>query len=411
MKSTVLIATTSRWFPTARLGMALAKAGFTVEAVCSWRNPISVTSAVRRIYTYHGIAPLHSFSAAIAASHPTVIVPCDDIAILQLHALYDQERRRGDAGAAICSLIERSLGAPESFSIVSARTPFMHLAEEEGVRAPRTEIIGNASDLKSWENRMGFPAVLKSDGSWGGAGVRIVRSPSEAYRAFRTLQSPPLLARAAKRALIDRDMTLIWPSLLRTRHVVSAQSFVAGREATSTVACWKGSILASLHFEVLNKHDATGPATVMRLIENADMTNACEKMVKRLKLSGIVGFDFMLEAQSGNAHLVELNPRATQVGHLALGEGRDLTGALYAAVSGGIVQESPRVTENDTITLFPHEWLRNPDSPFIQSGYHDVPWEEADLIRVCVGTRQKQSALYSQRKEVQAFAPARVPRQ
>ena len=411
MKPIALIATTSRWFPTARLGMALAKVGFIVDAVCPCRNPISVTSAVRRTYAYHGLAPLQSLSSAITATRPDLIVPCDDIAIIQLHELYDRERHRGKAGESICSLIERSLGAPESFSVVGERTTFMHLAEQEGVRAPKTEVIGNVSDLRNWESRVGFPAVLKSDGTWGGAGVRIVRTFAEAERAFKTLQAPPLLARAVKRASIDRDLTLIWPSLLRTRHVVNVQAFVAGREATSTIACWEGTILASLHFEVLNKHDATGPATVMRLIENDDMSSAAEKMVRRLKLSGIVGFDFMIEAQTGNAHLVEINPRATQVGHLALGIGRDLPGALYAAVSGGIVQESPKVTENDTIALFPHEWLRNPDSPFLQSGYHDVPWEEADLIRVCVGTRQKQTALYSQRKQVQAFATARIPRQ
>jgi predicted ATP-grasp superfamily ATP-dependent carboligase len=170
-------------------------------------------------------------------------------------------------------------------------------------------------------------------------------------------------------------------------------------------------VLASLHFEVLNKHDATGPSTVLRLIDNADMAFAAEKMVRRLGLSGIVGFDFMLEFQTSNAHLVEINPRATQVGHLELGLGRDLPSALYAALSGEIVREAPRVTEKDTITLFPHEWLRNPDSPFLQSGYHDVPWEESQLIRMCVGTRRKQSALDSQRKQAPALSPARIPRQ
>jgi carbamoylphosphate synthase large subunit len=411
MKPTVLIATTSRWFPTARLGMALARAGFVVDAVCSWRNPISVTGAVRRTHTYYALAPLHSFSAAIEATRPDLIVPCDDTAIGHLHELYALARRRGNAGEAMCALIARSLGSPENFAMVGARTPFMKLAEQQGVRAPTTEVIENVSDLTSWGTRIGFPAVLKSDGTSGGAGVRIVRTLAEAEQAFRVLESPPMFVRAIKRGLIDRDLTLIWPSLMRTKHVVNAQMFVSGREATSTVACWQGTILASLHFEVLNKRDATGPATVMRLIENADMSNAAEKMVRCLNLSGVIGFDFMLEAQTGNAYLVEINPRATQVGHLALGPARDLPAALYAAVSGGLVQESPKVTENDTIALFPHEWLRNPDSPFLQSGYHDVPWEEADFIRVCVGTRKKQSALYSQRKKIEALAPARAPRQ
>jgi biotin carboxylase len=287
----------------------------------------------------------------------------------------------------------------------------MDLAAEEGVRCPHTEVIASKNDLRDFVHRIGLPTVLKSNGTSGGEGVRIVRTIEEAERAFRILQAPPLMARAAKRALIDGDVTLVLPSMMRDRFVVNAQAFVTGREATSTVACWEGAILASLHFEVLNKHDVTGPSTVLRLIENADMSNAAEKMVRRLGLSGVIGFDFMLEPETGNAQLVEINPRATQVGHLPLGKGHDLPAALYAAVTGEMVRESSKITENETIALFPHEWLRNPQSSFLQSGYHDVPWEESEFIRVCVRTRRKQSALYSERQQAQALAPVRVPRQ
>jgi len=411
MKPTVLIATTSRWFPTARLGMALAKVGFTVDAVCPWRHPIGVATGTRRTYAFRGLSPIESLVAAITDAHPDLVLPCDDLAVSLLHRLYDREKRRGQAGTAICSLLERSLGTASSFSSVSARTAFMSLAKEEGVRAPETEVIANIDDLRKFATRMGFPIVLKSDGTSGGAGVRIVRTLAAAERAFRRLQAPPLFARALKRTLINQDTTLLLPSVLRTRFVVNAQTFVAGHEATSTVACWEGVVLASLHFEVISKLDSTGPSTVLRLINNADMTVAAERMVRRLGLSGVVGFDFMLDSQTGNAHLVEMNPRATQVGHLPLGRGHDLPAALYAAVTGETICESPKITENDTVALFPHEWLRSPESPFLQSGYHDVPWEEAEFIRVCVGTRRKRSALYSHRKQAQALAPARLPRQ
>jgi len=410
MKPTILLATTSRWFPTARLGMALANSGCTVDAVCPWRHPLTSASTTRRTYSYRGLAPIESFAAAIAAAQPDLIVPCDDLAVVHLHELYAREQRRGDAGKAICDLIERSLGTPTNFSVVSARTALMSIAEEEGVRVPKTEVIANIADLRSWITRMGFPTVLKSNGTSGGAGVRIVRTLAEAERAFRRLQAPPLLARAAKRALINQDTTLVVPSVFRSRFVVNAQTFVDGREATSTLACWKGAVLASLHFEVLNKLDSTGPSTVLRLIDNAEMSSAAEKMVRRLGLSGVIGFDFMLENGTGDAYLVEMNPRATQVGHLPLGQGRDLAAALYAAVTGGTIHESPKVTENNTVALFPHEWLRSPESPFLQSGYHDVPWEETEFVRVCVRSRRKQSTLYSQRKEVKSLAPARICR-
>jgi biotin carboxylase len=258
--------------------------------------------------------------------------------------------------------------------------------------------------------RSGFPTVLKANGTSGGDGVRLVRTLEEAERAFLTLQAPPLLARAVKRALMDQDKTLVWPSLLRRRSVVNAQAFVAGREATSAIACWKGTVLAGLHFEVVNKAEQAGHATVVRLIENPEMSSAAERIVRRLNLSGLHGFDFMLESETGNAYLIEINPRATQVGHLTFGPGRDLPAALYAAVSGEAVQAARKVTENETITLFPQEWIRDPGSEFLRSGYHDIPWEEPELVRACVRSRRKQSAWYSHHNWVHTVSAVRLPR-
>ena len=410
MKPKVLLATTCRWFPTARLGMALANAGCVVDAVCPSGHPLSRTGAVHQTHVYNGLAPLTSFADAIAAAKPEIIVPGDDLATWHLQHLYCREQRSAGGGT-ICALIEHSLGAPESFPIVNSRSAFMKLAHTERIRAPKAEVIRNIDDLKTWVARMGFPTVLKANGTSGGDGVRIVHTLDQAELALRTLQAPPLLARAAKRALLDQDKTLVWPSLLRRRSVVNAQAFVAGHEATSTIACWKGSILASLHFEVINKASSAGHATVVRLVENAEMSAAVEKMTRRLGLSGLYGFDFMLEVDTGNAYIIEINPRATQVGHLSLGLGHDLPAALYAALSGKAVQAAPKVTEKDTIALFPQEWIRDPESAFLQSGYHDVPWEEPEFVRDCVNNHRKQSAWYSRsgRKQASPAAPGPKP--
>jgi hypothetical protein len=53
-------------------------------------------------------------------------------------------------------------------------------------------------------------------------------------------------------------------------------------------------------------------------------------------------------------------------------------------LTGKEIQPVPKVTENETIALFPQEWARDPKSEFLQSAYHDVPWEEPELIRSCV---------------------------
>ena len=410
VKPTVLLATTTRWFPTARLGVALVNAGFTVDAVCPSQHPLRKTNALRRMYGYRGLDALTSFADALTIAKPDVIVPGDDLATQHLHRIYDEERRKGGAGEATCSLIERSLGGPENFEVLYARSKFIELAQEQSIRAPNTRVVRDSGDLKEWIAENGFPVVLKADFSSGGDGVRVVHSLEDAERALKVLQAPPLLLRAAKRALLDRDATLVWPSLLRRRSVVNAQSFVAGREATSAIACWKGEVLAGLHFEVIHKGVSSGPATVLRLIDNAEISVAAERMARRLNLSGLHGFDFMLEAQTGNAYLIEINPRSTQVGHLTLGLGRDIPAALYSAVSGQPACPAMKVTNDDTIALFPQEWIRDPASTFLQSAYHDVPWNKPELIRACVRARRKQNAWYSQQSRLQAFSMARLPR-
>jgi Carbamoyl-phosphate synthase L chain, ATP binding domain len=384
VKPIVLMVATSQWFPAARLAVALGNAISIVDAICPPYHPLRSTSTVRHVYTYSSFAPLKSLLKSIKGATPDLIIPCDDLATRQLHLLYEQQRLRGGHGKPICDLIQRSLGSPESFPIVYARAAFMRAAQEAGVRVPQNGRVSDLGDLKREISRFGFPLVLKSDGSSGGRGVRVVQTLEEAQSALRMLQAPPLLARAAKRALLDRDRTLIWPSLLRRRATVSAQTFITGQEATSTVACWQGEVLAALHFEVVRQGYNAGPATVMRLTDNVEMASAVARMVRQLNLSGLHGFDFMLESNTRHAYLIEINPRTTQVGHLQLGMGRDLPAALLGAVSGRRVQPAAKATDNETIALFPQEWIRDPSSSFLSSGYHDVPWNEPELLLDCI---------------------------
>jgi len=388
--------------------MSLANAGFVVDAVCPSRHSLPKLRCVRRSHTHYGLAPSDSFAEAIRSSRPDLVIPCDDNAAGLLHQLHAEEARCKQHSF-VCSLIEQSLGSPPSFPILYQRASFIDMARREGVRTPATQNIKHAGDLEKCARSVGFPAVLKADGTSGGEGVRIVRTLEEAGLAFASLSAPPLPSRAAKRALLDQDSSLVRRSLFRRRANISAQSFIGGAEATSVVACWRGSLHASLQFEVVNKMDATGHSTVLRRIDNADMIRAAEKVVGKLELSGVIGFDFMIEPETGYAYLIEINPRATQVGHLTLGSGRDIPAALFSCVTGRPIQEADKVTENDVIALFPQEWKRDPASPYLRSGYHDVPWDEPQLIRACVRPRRRQWTRYAEKEAVRALSPARVP--
>ena len=410
VKPTALVATTYKWYPTARLAVALAKAGFQVEAVCPSGHPMFKTSAVRERHSYSVLSPVRSFAAAILATKPDLVIPGDDIAVQHLHRLHEVKRSDDGAGSSFCALLERSMGSAESFPIVYSRTAFMEVAREEGVRVPDTAGLSGVNELREWVRQASLPAVIKANGTSGGIGVRIVQTREDAEREFLRLQAPPALLRALKRTLVDQDAKLLGPSIWRTPFRMSVQKFVRGCEATSAVACWKGKVVASTHFEVVKKLDETGHATVVRRIENPEMTEAAEKLVRRLNLSGLCGLDFMLEAGTRNAYLIEINPRCTQVGHLALGPGRDIAAALRAAVSEEKVEKTLSVTEKDTIALFPQEWLRDSASPYLRTAYHDVPWDEPELIRACIRARKKRAPWRVQRSGLRSMSAAGAPR-
>lgn len=383
MRYKILLATTCRWFAIARLAMGLRNAGFTVEAVCPSGHPVSRLNLPPQTYPYHALSPLSSFRAAMLAAEPDLVIPCDDLATEYLHAIYRSAHRQQPAGSPLTALIERSLGDPASYPVAGARSSLIALAKAEGVRVPETVIVANREQLRAWLNIHGLPAVLKTNGSAGGIGVKIVHSMDEADHAFSALNTPPLAARVIKRAMVNQDINLLVPFLQRRRPLMNVQSFIRGHDATSAVACWRGRAIASLRFDVLHTWMPKGPASVLRVIDNPEMSAAIEKIVRKLNLSGLYGFDFMIEKDTGHAFLIEMNPRATQTCHLPLGVGRDLPAALWSALSGQPLGETKSVTDKNEIALFPLEWQRNPASHFLLSAYHDVPWDEPELLRAC----------------------------
>jgi hypothetical protein len=248
MTPRILLAATSRWIATARLATAFVKAGCEVDVVCPRGHPVTKTRTASRVYDYKWLAPLRSIADAIDAVRPDCIIPCDDLATAHLQRLYGRAVRSGDA-AARRALLEKSLGEPASVLTATARAKLMRLAHEHGIRVPPTTAVHAIGELEDWIDRNGLPAVLKTDGSYGGRGVQVVYAPEEARRAWKALSTPPSLRRAIKRAIVNGDMTYLRPCMSRTGAIVNVQRFVedgmrtarwhAGRER-----CWRASVRA-----------------------------------------------------------------------------------------------------------------------------------------------------------------------
>jgi len=367
-------------------------------------------TGIESVFPYRGLNSIGALKSAILAAQPTLIVPCDDSVVWQLHELH---ARNVD----LRSLIERSLGADMAYPVLRNRAGFLHAAEELGIRVPATRILTSEEDLHAW--RADGPAVLKRDGTWGGSGVAIVDSLPSAVAAFRRLSQPIGAGAAWKRCLINRDPVALWSWKRRESPRITFQEFIPGRPANSMIACWQGEILGIVSVEVVASQGATGAATVVRLIQNEEMERAAQLLARRFMLSGFHGLDFVLEQNTGAAHLIEINPRCTQLGHLRLANQGDLAGALSAKLRN---QPIPAVTDpqdclpGDTVAFFPQAIPWNPTSRHPRDGKHDVPWEEPalvlELLRGPWPERQSLSRIYHRYRaantpEEVSFEPSR----
>lgn len=310
--------------------------------------------------------------SAIKTEHPDIIVPCDDGVVAQLHALHAAE-------PAAREVIERSLGAPQSFSVIASRYRLLDAARKLGIAVPETRRILGPEDLAAWHESVAPTGVLKIDGKSAGNGVRMCFSIEESLAAWREFIASRGFGAALKRLVIDGDTMAIWGRRSGPREV-SMQRHVEGRPANTMLVCRRGEVLSMVSVAVLAAESRTGASTIVQRIRDARMERAARLLAAHLRLTGFYGLDFMIETGTGTPYLIEVNPRCTQLGHLEFADQGSLAG-VFSAEMRGLPRPPPcRTAPGEIIAFYPQalETLRS-SGPYDGLCYLDVPWEEPQL--------------------------------
>ena len=362
-----MILTTMRWFSVARLAHALTEVGFSVSACRPKAHLLDAVDGLTSDCHLTRVRRMRSLIAAIQQSEPDIILPDDERSLAFLRRLHERART---ADPALAKLVGRSLGHVEDWASIASRAALVTEARTLDIPAPATEVIENLDALDKWVAEHGLPVVLKTDGSWGGKGIAIIREISHLRPAWRRISNPPALPRALKRLVVNRDTASLAAWVRRARPVVNAQQFVAGREAIVTVACIDGKVQSLVCLDVVQASQPKGHAAAVRIIDHPGMADAARRLVDRFGLTGFCGLDFIV-TDNGDAQLLEVNARVTPTCHLLV-EGDYQCG--------------------QTIVLFPPELVVGGDSATAMSGVLDRPVRAPSLIR-----RGERMALRQQR--------------
>ena len=398
----MLVISATLWPIAGRISIALSKVGFHVGALSRPDSVIRKVKAIDEHFTLKPWAKRKSIVSAIEAFAPDFLVCTDDEAILDLHRLHREISQTGrqEGAPGIARLIETSLGDPDKFPITRDRSRLIAFASTLGIRCPKTVVVPDETVLDCEIERLELPVVLKADGTSGGVGVRLVYERAEARKAFRELSTPGWLGVLVQsfdgltyQPLVDR--------IMRRRRTVSVQEYIVGRPANRAVLCWNGRTLAGLSVEVHQTQHRTGPSTVSGIVHHHEMMIAAETLVRSLGLTGYHGFDFVIDAEN-RAWLLELNSRVTSMSHFSVGNFNPAA-ALFSSLAGNEVAAAESPDIDRLIALFPQEWQRCPDSAYLHSCYHDVPWDEPEFVRACLSAQAETSRTGRFRQRVAAL--------
>ncbi|MDH6230322.1 hypothetical protein M2281_000894 [Mesorhizobium soli] len=331
---------------------------------------------------------------------PDIIVPCDE----QAAAIVSHWVEKG-AGTGrllppqLLQCLERSLGAAEGLSQRASKPETLAKARAVGVVCPRETIVEDFSHCQKVAVEYGYPVVLKLSRGVGGYSVRVCNTKEELNEAFRRYKRSQWRSNDLFRRLIRQGG-------YKGRLDIVVQEHVSGRPGISCASAINGTTVSVLTGLVETARSQTGPATVVRLTNQPSIVDATVKMIAAFGASGFMSFDFIVDDQ-GQAHLIECNPRPTQMAPLGPLVGVDLAGALLKTLQDqrhGTGYEVP--TGEQTISLFPQEWSRDPFSPSLQATYHDVPWDDATLLAALIGKvagqKQRRRFLWRGRSEGRA---------
>lgn len=342
----ILLLAQSMWHGPARFPKALKAAGFEVAALCGPGEWISYTQYVDRHFFVADWEPksyLKQLVQTIEAWQPDLILPCTDNMVLATQDL----RLAIEAGKASLSdrmieVLSKSTFPSASNRLLDSKYELLQALHERGIRIPPQKALLTLGDADSFVQEHGYPVLLKPDHGHAGIGIHFCKGEDELLASLESILKN------------------------RTGGRYAIQKYLGNKTALIEFVAKDGRVLASHCAQRVKTHPGeTGPVTVLRTVESPEMERAAEVMCDLLGYNGMGVPQFAVTDDScQEAFLLELNPRISHFPHIWSRVGTDFAKALFDAWSGHPVDRRPTIVDK-TLTLWPQEAMRDPQSPYL----------------------------------------------
>lgn len=360
MVDTILFSTDPQGTGAARLPYELKKSGFRIWIFCPDTSVLQSSIHINggKLYKIHtNITRIAETMSDLARdSKATTIFPCDDFACTVLRIIAGWPRKASKLHA-LQRLIRRWIGTAIG---LHQRSKSLEDVQRLDVPTPRQIIIDQKMMKPAELEPLGLPILIKSDNSSGGMGVSLASSTDDAIRI-----AIDMAANNSKQPISGK---------------IVAQRFISGRSASVSFSAYKGKMLEAFSYTIaMRSPEPFGASCVINIEHVPDLITTAQRIIKMYSYTGFGGIDFIIPDEGGKPIFLEFNARQTRTTHLGGLVGADLCTAMAASLTGNGYTPTHGRGTTKAVTLFPFEWQRDPHSPYLHQGHHDVPWHDPKI--------------------------------
>lgn len=373
------MALNENWTGISRLPSGLKRVGFDVAALCPRNSFLAKTryldaSLTYPVFTYTRGKIIYALMVySLLRFKPDLIIPGDEDALMALQNLantLDGTPLRG-----LSEMIRKSIAPREFDHLMLNKSRFVEKCQEWGIRVPKNVRVESLETALKLAPEFGYPLVLKFDFGYGASGVSVCRNEEDLRRGYEKYQKSDFLA-----LLKGWIKSCFFVTQKESENSVSLQQYINGQVGQVPFCSRQGTVFSANPMIKFKTYPGeTGPTSVSKGLESAEIAAAAETVAGNLRFTGFGSLDFIIDEKTQKPYVIELNPRPTPTCHFGLEFcSQDLCDAFYRGLNGHEIVTKP--FKPFVVALFPNEQKRDPNSPFLKEGYHDIPQNDPELV-------------------------------
>lgn len=244
-----------------------------------------------------------------------------------------------------------------------SRPYLLEIAKQSGFHVPEFKSIASWQALEKTKVDCRYPAYFKLCFEAGGNGVIYAENEADLSIGVKKLID------------IAIPPTDEFPMIM--------QEPAEGRELTINFAAWRGTLLGYDILLPLQKFAERGPSTVLKTVYRPDWMDPLSTLIEKLEFSGLGGLDVFEQDENKTPSVIEVNLRPTH----GLQAAEELSSPLLRLFSerlkekASVAKDPVHLKPDRTVALFPDEYLRDMNSPYLTQNPVNIPWRDQKLFK------------------------------